>query len=287
MSLKETKNSWSGMWKRCGGKHQTTQGCKNYKDKGITVDPYWEDFDNFLSDMGLRPNGLTLDRIDNTKGYYKENCRWATPKTQTRNRSTTRTVMFEGKAWFIQDLAEHLGLRYDTLWRRLKADWSEEELRQAVNRNNNSDKRVDQYYRNLEYNGKHYTTSELAMELEVSSTMLRDYFRQGKSLDEIITIVKKYKENTVTHLNYQGKRYTVRELATLLNVDRTTLVRRATKLNWSEDRWGLQSNKGTRTVEYQGKIWLIADLARHLRVNYKTLTDRIFRLNWSEDRWHI
>ena len=51
-----------------------------YGAVGITYDPKWESFEGFLGDMGERPIGTTLDRIDSKKGYYKENCRWATPK---------------------------------------------------------------------------------------------------------------------------------------------------------------------------------------------------------------
>jgi hypothetical protein len=53
---------------------------------GMYVDPRWEKFENFLADMGERPEGKTLDREDNTKGYYKDNCRWATSFEQMNNR---------------------------------------------------------------------------------------------------------------------------------------------------------------------------------------------------------
>lgn len=73
------------------------------KYKGLLCDE-WIDFDNFLEDMGERLDGTTLDRIDNAKGYYKENCRWATPKQQVRNRRYN--VMNEDLAKTIRNLCE-------------------------------------------------------------------------------------------------------------------------------------------------------------------------------------
>lgn len=82
-----TYRSWESMKSRCKG----TAGKKNnkwYLEKGITYDSDWEYFSNFLRDMGERPEGCTLDRIDGSKGYSKENCRWATASQQMKNRTT-------------------------------------------------------------------------------------------------------------------------------------------------------------------------------------------------------
>ena len=79
-----TYNSWRSMIQRCTNPNHDHY--ERYKDM-LCVE--WYDFDNFLKDMGERLDGTSLDRIDNTKGYFKENCRWATASQQIRNRSST------------------------------------------------------------------------------------------------------------------------------------------------------------------------------------------------------
>jgi hypothetical protein len=76
--------SWYGMKSRCSNPKQYS--FKDYGGRGITVCERWKVYANFLADMGPRPPGTTLDRIDNDKGYEKSNCRWATPKEQAQNR---------------------------------------------------------------------------------------------------------------------------------------------------------------------------------------------------------
>jgi hypothetical protein len=79
-----TYNSWRKMRERCTNPNQ--QGYDNYGGRGIRVDPSWQSFQQFLTDMGERPYGKTLDRVDPHKDYGSQNCRWATAKQQARNK---------------------------------------------------------------------------------------------------------------------------------------------------------------------------------------------------------
>lgn len=75
---------WTAMKQRCQNKNRADY--PRYGGQGITVCKRWQKFDNFYADMGDPPKGMSLDRIDNTKGYKPSNCRWATNSGQTCNR---------------------------------------------------------------------------------------------------------------------------------------------------------------------------------------------------------
>jgi len=96
-----------------------------YGGAGITYDPSWDSFDKFLLDMGERPDGMTLDRIDGTQGYFKENCRWATYKQQQNNRKSCLHLTYNGVTQNASDWAAQMGLTKSAVWMRVtKYGWS-------------------------------------------------------------------------------------------------------------------------------------------------------------------
>lgn len=104
-----TYSIWVGIIRRC--LNEKNAAYPRYGGRGITVCDRWRVFTNFLEDMGERPDGLSLDRIDNSQGYYPENCRWADAKTQSRNRRTSRPVIRSDGSSFetIAEAAEKTG----------------------------------------------------------------------------------------------------------------------------------------------------------------------------------
>jgi hypothetical protein len=94
----------------------------------LDYDKEWGTFDGFLKDMGNSwSEKLTLDRIDNSKGYSKENCRWATKSIQAMNQRRNKKHTYNGKEYFLKELSDLSGIKYGVLRDRLnKLGWSVE-----------------------------------------------------------------------------------------------------------------------------------------------------------------
>jgi hypothetical protein len=109
---------WSGMMYRC----YNTESSRfhRYGGRGIGVCERWREFGNFIADLGARPKGTTLDRIDNDSDYSPENCRWATVKQQNNNRANVRLIEFAGECLSAAVWAQRVGVSKATMYRRLE-----------------------------------------------------------------------------------------------------------------------------------------------------------------------
>lgn len=119
--MSPTYITWNSMKQRCYNKKHEAH--KRYSS--ITVCDEWKNsFENFLKDMGERPASRTLDRIDNTKGYSKENCRWATLTEQANNTKRNVHLIIDGKRKNLKQLSETYNLPKTTLYCRMHSNWS-------------------------------------------------------------------------------------------------------------------------------------------------------------------
>jgi hypothetical protein len=109
--------AWLRMNARCT--NQNSKDYKNYGGRGITVCERWKIFQNFFTDMGPRPNGYSLDRINNNGNYEPSNCRWATREQQNSNKRSNRNFTINGITGNMTQLAHHFGLTQRTVWARI------------------------------------------------------------------------------------------------------------------------------------------------------------------------
>lgn len=128
MNLRSQRNptyvTWRSLVGRCTNP-KFDNYCR-YGAVGVTLDERWLNFDNFVEDMGDRPVGKTIDRIDLFKGYSKENCRWSTPSEQQSNRRCAMLLTHNGITKNAREWSKDLGMAPGAVWMRIKNGWSVE-----------------------------------------------------------------------------------------------------------------------------------------------------------------
>jgi hypothetical protein len=113
---------WNAMLSRCY--NPNVVGYRDYGAKGITVCRWWLAFENFYADMGPRPRGGTIERINNKGPYSPRNCRWATRQEQAQNKSNSRLLTHGGRTQTMAAWAHELGMNPSALLYRIRAGWT-------------------------------------------------------------------------------------------------------------------------------------------------------------------
>lgn len=117
---------WQQMKDRCLNVRQVNY--QDYGGRGINVSESWLNFVNFYKDMGDVPEGMQLDRIDNNRGYSKDNCRWSSRKEQANNRRSNLRLEMDGSMHTLREWCDMFGFTsvsgYSLVRERLKRGWS-------------------------------------------------------------------------------------------------------------------------------------------------------------------
>ncbi len=154
------------------------RGYKYYGGRGIKVCKRWlNSFDNFLADMGPRPTGMTLDRIDNNGNYTPKNCRWTTYVEQNNNTRKSQCYVLNGQIYTINQLAEKFKISRLTILSRLRNHHVS--LQDAV--------RSDYYANMLTIDGKTQSIKTWSYEFKINYNIVLQRIRRGISTYDALT----------------------------------------------------------------------------------------------------
>lgn len=170
-----TYHSWAGMIARCRDKKH--RSFKNYGGRGITVCDRWGNFQAFLEDMGEKPSGMSIDRINGSGNYEPGNCRWATANQQARNKRNNVRLLFNGEEKTAADWAEIAGISAKTITERILAGWSVEESLTVPAKTPEN----DPHSRFLTHNGQTHTIAEWSRILDIPATRIYMRVHRGDS----------------------------------------------------------------------------------------------------------
>lgn len=117
---------WATMRNRCS--RPNIPEYRNYGARGIKVCRRWQKFENFYADMGPRPPGATIERIDNDGPYSPKNCRWATRREQAQNKRNNRWLTLGKRTQTMKEWADEIGVNPAAILYRINAGWSNEAI---------------------------------------------------------------------------------------------------------------------------------------------------------------
>jgi len=184
---------WSKMKARCLNINNHVY--KYYGGRGISICKEW--LENFIafynwSMVNGYADNLTIDRIDNNKGYSPENCRWTTQKIQSRNTRQNKLIEYNGQVKCIAEWAELYSLNQRTLESRLKRGWSIHEAFNIV-KNGSTERRTSSCRKKgnihatlIDYNGEKMTYKEWGKKLNISHYTIRNRLLSGWSIERAL-----------------------------------------------------------------------------------------------------
>lgn len=214
---------WQAMKSRCY--NPKNKHYKNYGKRGITVSARWlESFSNFFADMGERPfDGATLERADNSKGYSKDNCKWATRHEQMANTRASRLLTHNGETKCITEWARGAGVDPKTIHYRLQQDWPLEKALTAP-----ATPTSERTAKMITFNGETKSIAGWSRKLGINHASLCERLDSGWTLEKALTTPGR-KLPTASH---DGETLTLAEWGRRIGMRPKTIARRLEQ-GWS------------------------------------------------------
>lgn len=262
------RNVWKGMLARC--QNPNSPAYKNYGGRGIKVCERWQSFRCFLDDMGPRPKGLFIERINNDLGYCPSNCKWATRHEQSRNRRNNCVIGFNGKYQCLVDWAEETGINRNVIAGRLNRGWTPENaLTEPLTKQ-----------KKLSFKGETLTVAEWSIKTGLSVGIIRHRLKKGKSVSEVLD----QRTGQGRIYEYKGEFKTISEWADCLGISRA-LIKQRLKRGWSffDSVERPPKDVSKILIEFQGKTQSLDEWSLDTGLSKGTIKSRI-RNGWSLER---
>ena len=188
-------NVWSGMHLRC--KNPKSNSYQFYGGRGIVVCERWNDFFAFVEDMGRRPDGMSLDRIDPEGNYEPSNCRWATNREQSRNKRESVLYEWKGEQRTRKEISDMTDVAYVTLCCRLDEGMTIDEAIKTPKRFGNSS--------NIGKQNKSINTIAAENDLD-RNALARAFKKHDGNIKQAIKTVKKNQYDQALEIIKVGKK---------------------------------------------------------------------------------
>lgn len=181
-------STWGSMKQRCY--YPKSISYPNYGGRGITVCDRWlNSFEAFVQDMGPRPKGCSIERIDPNGNYEPYNCRWASALEQADNTRATNHVIYRGERINISEAARRAGLRQGSIRDRLAKGWTVEQAIETP-QDKTQGARTKSNNRHVEYRGKSMILREACQLACVDDSHARYYLAKGMTMDQAVDTIK-------------------------------------------------------------------------------------------------
>ena len=185
-----TYRVWLGMKQRCDNPNEKFYA--HYGGRGIVVCKRWQKFENFLADMGPKPDGAhSIDRKDNNGDYKPSNCRWSTWVEQANNKRNNRVLEYQGRRQTVSEWARELGLKASTLHRRLGIGWSA------------ADVLTRPKFGMVAFDGRVQSIHDWAKEVGISAGTIYKRLQYGWPMDKALTATRQ--DNSPKKLTFRGR----------------------------------------------------------------------------------
>jgi hypothetical protein len=227
VKVAELKGIWSNMISRCYSPRNG--GYPDYGGRGITVCDRWRiSVVDFIRDMWPRPDGMTLERKNNNLGYSPENCRWATPDDQNRNRRVSSYITLLGQRRYLMDVAAEYGIQHTTIRAKLRSGLTPE---QAVGLEPHT-------YPLLEiitFQGQERPLNEVAEENGMTPVCVRKRIRNGMTPEQAVATPLSSRGGNPTDkaVDWNGEKRSLKSLASEFHQKYPLVHARIHRLGWT------------------------------------------------------